>query len=104
MLMMLASVGLPGTSGFVGEILVLVGAWNNSNWVAIFAATGLVLGATYIHYSLMPKSTYMLEHIDNADQARAWLGIYKEMKFNPNILMAAKQSGAANINKLVITI
>ena len=29
----------------------------------------------------MPKSTYMLEHIDNADQARAWLGIYKEMKF-----------------------
>ena len=39
MLMMLASVGLPGTSGFVGEILVLVGAWNNSNWVAIFAAT-----------------------------------------------------------------
>ena len=48
MLMMLASVGLPGTSGFVGEILVLVGAWNNSNWVAIFAATGLVLGATYM--------------------------------------------------------
>ncbi len=29
--------------------------------------------------------------------------VYKEMKFNPNILMAAKQSGAANINKLVIT-
>ena len=29
----------------------------------------------------MPKSTYMLDHIDNAEQARAWLGIYKEMKY-----------------------
>ncbi len=48
MFMMLASVGLPGTSGFVGEILVLIGAWNNSNWVAIFASTGLVLSATYM--------------------------------------------------------
>ena len=46
--MMLASVGLPGTSGFVGEMLVLVGAWKASSWVALFAATGLVLGATYM--------------------------------------------------------
>ena len=48
MLMMLASVGLPGTSGFVGEMLVLVGAWKASTWVAFFTATGLVLGATYM--------------------------------------------------------
>ena len=48
MFMMLASVGLPGTSGFVGEMLVLVGAWQASHWVAIFAATGLVLGACYM--------------------------------------------------------
>lgn len=48
MLMMLASVGLPGTSGFVGEMLVLVGAWKASTWVALFTATGLVLGATYM--------------------------------------------------------
>jgi NADH:ubiquinone oxidoreductase subunit 4 (subunit M) len=34
MFMMLASVGLPGTSGFVGEMLVLVGAWHASSWVA----------------------------------------------------------------------
>ena len=34
MFMMLASVGLPGTSGFVGEMLVLVGAWEASHWVA----------------------------------------------------------------------
>lgn len=48
MFMMLASVGLPGTSGFVGEMLVLVGAWQSAHWVAIFAATGLVLGACYM--------------------------------------------------------
>ena len=48
MFMMLASVGLPGTSGFVGEMLVLVGAWEVSHWVAIFAATGLILGACYM--------------------------------------------------------
>ena len=48
MFMMLASVGLPGTSGLVGEMLVLVGAWHASSWVAFLAATGLVLGATYM--------------------------------------------------------
>jgi len=48
MFMMLASVGLPGTSGFVGEMLVLVCAWKASSWVAMFTATGLVLGATYM--------------------------------------------------------
>lgn len=48
MIMMLASVGLPGTSGFVGEILVLIGAYQASSLVAFFAATGLVLGATYM--------------------------------------------------------
>jgi len=48
MLMMLASVGLPGTSGFVGEFLVLVGAWKTSTFLAFLTATGLVLGATYM--------------------------------------------------------
>ena len=48
MIMMLASVGLPGTSGFIGEILVLVGAYKASSSLAFFAATGLVLGATYM--------------------------------------------------------
>ena len=50
MVFMLASVGLPGTSGFVGEFLVLVGAFKANTWVAAFAATGLVLGAAYMLY------------------------------------------------------
>ncbi|MBM3617326.1 MAG: NADH-quinone oxidoreductase subunit M, partial [Alphaproteobacteria bacterium] len=43
----MASVGLPGTSGFIGEFLILVGAYQASTWVAFFTATGLILGATY---------------------------------------------------------
>jgi NADH-quinone oxidoreductase subunit M len=43
----LASVGLPGTSGFVGEFLVLVGAFHAETYVAFLIATGLVLGAAY---------------------------------------------------------
>ena len=43
----LASVGLPGLSGFVGEFLVLLGAFKVNTWVAFFAATGLILGAAY---------------------------------------------------------
>ncbi len=48
MVFMLASVGLPGTSGFVGELLVLVGVYQVSTWVAALAATGVVLGAAYM--------------------------------------------------------
>jgi NADH-quinone oxidoreductase subunit M len=46
----MASVGLPGTSGFVGEFLVLMGAFEANTFVALFAATGLVLGAAYMLY------------------------------------------------------
>jgi len=48
MVFMLASVGLPGTSGFVGEFLILVGAFQASTWVAALAATGVILGAAYM--------------------------------------------------------
>jgi len=44
----MASVGLPGTSGFVGEFLALVGAFQVNRWVAFFAATGVILGAAYM--------------------------------------------------------
>jgi len=50
MIFTLAAVGLPGTSGFVGEVLVLFGAYQASTWLAVIAATGVVLGATYMLY------------------------------------------------------
>ena len=50
MIFMLASVGLPGTGGFVGEILVLVGAFQANSWVAALTAIGTILGAAYMLY------------------------------------------------------
>jgi NADH-quinone oxidoreductase subunit M len=50
MVFTMASVGLPGTSGFVGEFLSLVGAYKASTWVAFVATTGIILGAAYMLY------------------------------------------------------
>jgi len=43
----MANVGLPGTSGFVGEFLTMAGAFQVNTWVAIGAATGVILSAAY---------------------------------------------------------
>ncbi|HXV74003.1 MAG TPA: NADH-quinone oxidoreductase subunit M, partial [Sphingomonadales bacterium] len=50
MIISLAAVGLPGTSGFVGEILVLFGAYQYASWIAFIAATGVILSAAYMLY------------------------------------------------------
>ena len=50
MLFTFASIGLPGTSGFVGEILVLIGAFKVSFWLALLGGTGMILGAIYMLY------------------------------------------------------
>ena len=43
----LANVGMPGTSGFVGEFLTILGAFISNTWVAIFATLGVILSAAY---------------------------------------------------------
>ena len=50
MVFMLASVGLPGTAGFVGEFLILTGTFQVNTWVSMLAATGVILGAAYMLY------------------------------------------------------
>jgi NADH-quinone oxidoreductase subunit M len=47
MVFTLANVGLPGTSGFIGEFLTMLGAFLHNSWLAIFAATGVILSAAY---------------------------------------------------------
>ena len=47
MLFTMGNVGLPGTSGFVGEFLTLAGAFQANTWVAFFAAFGVILSAGY---------------------------------------------------------
>lgn len=64
MIFMLASVGLPGTSGFIGEFLVLLGTFKVNTFAATFAATGMVLGAAYTLW-LYRKIIYgKLVHLD----------------------------------------
>jgi NADH-quinone oxidoreductase subunit M len=47
MVFTMANVGLPGTSGFVGEFLTLTGAFKVNSWVALFATSGIILSAAY---------------------------------------------------------
>jgi NADH-quinone oxidoreductase subunit M len=47
MVFTMANVGLPGTSGFVGEFLTLAGAFRTNTWVAFFATSGVILSAAY---------------------------------------------------------
>jgi NADH-quinone oxidoreductase subunit M len=47
MIFTLANVGLPGTSGFVGEFLALLAAFRVNTWVALLATTGVILSAAY---------------------------------------------------------
>ena len=50
LLFTMASVGLPGTSNFVGEFLALAGIYQTSTWVALICTTGIILGAAYMLY------------------------------------------------------
>tara|TARA_Y100000590_G_scaffold462386_1_gene626368 strand:- start:2726 stop:4210 length:1485 start_codon:yes stop_codon:yes gene_type:complete len=50
MIFTLASIGLPGTSGFIGEFLVILGAFKFSKIIALFAASGIILSAVYMLY------------------------------------------------------
>jgi NADH-quinone oxidoreductase subunit M len=50
MLFTMATVGLPGTAGFVGEILVLIGSFKVSFWLALLGGSGMILGAIYSLY------------------------------------------------------
>ena len=50
LLFTMASVGLPGTSNFIGEFLALAGIYQTSTWVALICTTGIILGAGYMLY------------------------------------------------------
>jgi NADH-quinone oxidoreductase subunit M len=50
MVFTLANLGLPGTGGFVGEFLTMLGTFRVNTWVVIFAATGSILSAAYMLY------------------------------------------------------
>ncbi|MBX9804766.1 MAG: NADH-quinone oxidoreductase subunit M [Alphaproteobacteria bacterium] len=98
MIFTFAAVGLPGTSGFVGEFLVILGAFQTNTWVATFAVSGMVLGATYALWLYRRVIFGKLVHADlkaildlNLREATIlgslaglvlWLGIYPQPFLN----------------------
>ncbi len=107
MIFMLASVGLPGTSGFVGEFLVLLGIFQVNTWVAFLAATGVILGAAYmlwlyrrVIFGELTKAD--LRHILDLDRREVavfvplvlvimWMGIY------PSSFLSVMHVSVANL-------
>ncbi|MCJ8190089.1 NADH-quinone oxidoreductase subunit M [Sphingomicrobium aestuariivivum] len=77
LLFTMASVGLPGTSGFVGEFLSLVGTYEMSSWAAIVATTGIILGAGYMLWLYWRMCYGTQRHADAAAMpdlvTREWL-------------------------------
>ena len=85
MIFMLGSVGLPGTSGFVGEILVLLGAFQVDTIMGTLAATGLVLGATYMLWLYRQVVFGPAEHKDAS--AMKDVNWYEKIALVPLVLM-----------------
>ncbi len=99
MLFTMASVGLPGTSNFVGEFLSLVGTYRASSWAAIVATTGIILGAAYMLYLYWRIVLRRGAHADAAAMpdldarewwllapiaaAVLWMGVYPESFLRP---------------------
>ena len=77
MLFTMASIGLPGTSGFVGEFLSLAGIYKVSSLVTAVAATGIILGAAYMLWLYRRVVFGVQKHADAAAMpdlsAREWL-------------------------------
>ena len=99
MLFTMASVGLPGTSGFVGEFLSLAGIYQLSSWVALVCATGIILGAAYMLYLYRRVAFGIQKNADAAAMpdislrewlmlgpiaaAVLWMGVYPESFMAP---------------------
>jgi NADH-quinone oxidoreductase subunit M len=85
MVFTLANVGLPGTSGFIGEFLTLIGAFKAKTWVAFLATTGVILSAAYALYLYRRMIFGPLEK--PALRAIADLGYREVLVFTPLVLL-----------------
>ena len=86
MVFTMANVGLPGTCGFVGEFLTLLGAFKVNTWVAFLATIGVILSAAYALYLYRRMIFGALEK--PALQAIADLGYREMLVFAPLVLLA----------------
>ncbi len=81
----MANVGLPGTSGFVGEFLVLMGIFQVNTWVAMFATSGVILSAAYALY--LYRRVVMGELIKEALRTISDITPREKMIFAPLVVM-----------------
>ena len=80
MLFTLAALGLPGTSGFVGEFLILMGAFKDNFLVAVIASFGVIFGAAYMLWlyrrvvfgNLINKELLKIPDINNSEKFILW--------------------------------
>jgi NADH-quinone oxidoreductase subunit M len=94
---MLGAVGLPGTSGFVGEILVLLGAFQKNFLVAILASIGVILGAAYMLWlykrvifgKLEKKELIELKDLNKSESSILFVlaGLILFLGFYPNLIL-----------------
>jgi len=98
MLFTLAALGLPGTSGFIGEFLVLMGVFKVNFLVAVIASTGVIFGAAYMLWlyrrvvfgKLINKDLLKIPDLDKSEIFILWslaipvlfFGFYPEPLFN----------------------
>ena len=85
MLFTMANVGLPGTSGFIGEFLTLIGIFQVSTWVALVATSGVILSATYALW--LYRRVVMGDLIKESLRAMTDLTRQEKMIFAPLIIM-----------------
>jgi NADH-quinone oxidoreductase subunit M len=86
MIITMSSIGLPTLNGFIGEFTILIGAFNHS-WVwALFAATGIVLGAGYMLW--MYQRVFFGELTNEKNKGLADLNLREQWTLIPLIIMA----------------
>lgn len=78
MIFTLASIGLPGTSGFIGEFLVLIGAYQVKGILTVIAGTGLILGAAY--------SLWLYKRVVLGEVAKPELNSIQDVAWNEKIV------------------
>src|SRR5678815_1177302 len=81
MLFAMANAGLPATSGFVGEFMVIMGAMKKSFWLAFVAATTLIWGAAY--------TLWMYKRVIFGDVANEHVGELKDLNIRETIVLTA---------------
>ena len=85
MLFTMANVGLPGTSGFVGEFLTIMGVFQVNTWIAFFAASGVILSAAYALW--LYRRVVLGELIKESLKSITDMGVRERVVFLPLIVM-----------------